>query len=150
MTVVLLVDLEGVLFNNAQRLHLFKAAQWAEYETSFPDDTVYPVMSQFLSSVYWSTFELVIVTGRYQKYYDQTVEQMRKVNIHPEHLLMRDNFDIPKTKEPELKLQLLDEIKRLYPEPGTMFIALEDRDDVVEAYRNAGIECWQVRNGSIG
>lgn len=150
MTCVLMVDLEGAITDNSHRLHFMKAGDWDEYERLAIEDPCHPHFAMFLSSVYWSTFELVVVTGRYEKYREETRKQLKGFNIYPEHLLMRDNFDMPQTKEPALKLAYLEEIRALYPEQDTVIIALEDRDDVVEALRNAGIECWQVRNGAIG
>jgi len=143
-----MVDLEGALTDNAHRLHFMKAGDWDEYERLAPKDPCHPFICEFLSSVYWSTFELVVVTGRYEKYREETRKQLAAFNVHPDHMLMRDNFDIPKTKEPALKLAYLEQVRELYPD--ATIIALEDRDDVVEALRNAGIECWQVRNGAIG
>jgi hypothetical protein len=145
-----MVDLEGAMTDNAHRLHFMKAGEWDEYERLAVEDPCYPHFTEFLSSVYWTTFELVVVTGRYEKYREATRKQLASFKVFPSHLLMRDNFDIPKTKEPALKLAYLEEIRALYPEQDTVIIALEDRDDVVEALRNAGIECWQVRNGAIG
>lgn len=150
MTCILMVDLEGSITDNAHRLHLMKAGDWDAYEAAGPEDPCHKHIKEFLSSVYWATFELVVVTGRYEKYYERTRAQLAKSRIFPSHILMRDNFDIPKTKEPILKLGFLERVRELYPEPETVIIALEDRDDVVEALRNAGIECWQVRNGSLG
>jgi beta-phosphoglucomutase-like phosphatase (HAD superfamily) len=150
MTCVLMVDLEGAITDNAHRLHHMKSGDWETYEALAPEDPCHPHIKEFLSSVYWATFELVVVTGRYEKYYERTRSQLAEAKIYPSEILMRDNFDIPKTKEPELKLGFLAKVRELYPDPGTVIIALEDRDDVVEALRNAGIECWQVRNGAQG
>lgn len=150
-TCVLIVDLEGTITDNAHRLHLMKGGEWEEYELAAPNDPVHPFINAFLKSLYWSYCQLVVVTGRYEKYREETRKQLAAADIYPDHMLMRDNLDIPKTKEPALKLAYLEEIKNLYcAEPDTAFIALEDRDDVVEALRNAGIECWQVRNGALG
>lgn len=150
-TCVLVVDLEGSITDNAPRLHLMKAGLWNEYEQAGPDDPVHPFIRTFLASLYWSHCQLVVVTGRYEKYREATRKQLAAADIYPDHIFMRENFDIPKTKEPELKLAFLEQIRNLYcADPDTALIALEDRDDVVEAYRNAGIECWQVRNGAIG
>lgn len=151
MTVVLIVDLEGTITDNAHRLHFMKAGKWDEYEVAAIQDPVHPHIKKFLGSLYWSHAQLVIVTGRYEKYREETRKQLAAADIFPDHLLMRESFDIPKTKEPALKLAFLEQIKNLYcADPDAAFIALEDRDDVVEALRNAGIECWQVRNGAIG
>jgi len=148
---ILMVDLEGVVTDNSHRLHLMKSGDWDAYEEAALEDPCHPTFRKFLNSINWTTFEIVLVTGRYEKYRHRTYEQLKKFGIYPEHLLMRDNFDIPKTKEPELKLQFLEEVRRIYADyPNAAIIAMEDRDDVVEALRNAGIDCWQTRNGQPG
>lgn len=148
---VLAVDLEGVILDNSHRLHLMRAGQWDEYEAEALNDTCHKAFRVFLNSINWTTFEIVVWSGRYEKFRHRTYEQLKSFGIFPEHVLMRDDLDIPKTKEPELKLQYVEEIKALYADTDDiLIIALEDRDDVVEALRNAGIECWQTRNGQPG
>lgn len=152
MTVVLCVDLEGVLTNNDHRLHLMRAGDWDAYEVAALEDPCNPTFIAFLGSLQWTTFDIIVWTGRYEKYRHRTYEQIKRFGFYPDNVLMRDDLDIPKTKEPELKLQYLHTIREMYAEslePVTI-IALEDRDDVVEALRNAGIDCWQVRNGQPG
>jgi hypothetical protein len=85
---------------------------------------------------------------RYQQWEFQTNAWLGKYGIYPDWVMYRDKYDIPKTKEPILKMQYLEEIRRNYGDGH--YLALDHKDDVVEAYRNAGVECWQVRNGVLG
>lgn len=146
--VVLMVDLEGCITDNAPRLHHMRGGDWETYEELGPQDPVLPHFAEFLASLYWARTQLVVVTGRYEKYRAATVKQLGMADVHPDELLMRDNLDIPKTKEPELKLNMLEQVRKLYPD--AIIIAMEDNDKVVEALRNAGVDCWQVRNGAVG
>lgn len=151
--VVILVDLEGTLCDNRHRVDMFMAQEYEQYEDACGKDLPYPdvvaVLKSFCEDNTWIV--PIIVTGRSEKYENTTIEWLADhVPIDTLALYMRPEFDIPSTKEAELKLTMLANIKQDFMLPeGTVFIALEDKDEVVEAYRNAGVFCWQVRNGVI-
>lgn len=148
--IVLLVDLEGTLCNNAGRVELFMSQEWEEYEDACGRDIAYPEIVEFLQNVS-DVAQVIIITNRSEKYYGTTVDWFVSNDIGFDGIYMRPELDIPKTKEAELKLALFSKAVEENEWPkGTVFIALEDRDEVIEAYRNAGIFCWQVRNGVIG
>jgi hypothetical protein len=147
--IVFLCDLEGVIFDNSHRLHLWKANLWDEYDDACLADHPHNTICEFLRSL-TVLQEMIIVTGRSEKYRDRTLDQLQKLQIYPELVLFRPWYDIPKTKEAQIKLDFFnDTIKPMFGE-DRIYIALEDRDDCVEAYRNAGIDCWQIRNGQLG
>lgn len=151
MTLVIICDLEGVLTDNAHRLHLFKAGQWDEYESECVNDAPFTQTIKMVRTILElnESSILVVVTGRYPKWEQLTNQWLMDNRVYPDWVVYRDKFDIPKTKEPLLKEQMLAEIKNNYGEEYT-FLALDDKDDCVEMYRNAGIECWQVRAGVLG
>lgn len=151
--VVFIIDLEGTLCDNRHRVELYQAQEWEAYEHECGNDKPYPDVVELLQSFCEDNEWVVpvIITDRSETFYKHTLAWLTQhVPIESLPLYMRPYEDMPKTKEPELKLQLLERMKAEMDFPaGTIFIALEDKDDVVEAYRNAGIFCWQVRNGAI-
>lgn len=151
MTLVVIASLEGVLADNSHRQHLFKAGQWDEYEEECVNDLPYQQTIDTIRTLLSLEDDtiFVVVSGRYQRWDILTHEWMSRHKLYPDWVLYRDKYDIPKTKEPALKMQFLEEIRRNYGDDH-LFLALDHKDDVVEAYRNAGIECWQVRNGVLG
>ncbi len=148
MSLVVIASLEGVLADNSHRQHLFRAGQWDDYEAACVDDVPYAGTVEAVNLMLHGNYRFVITTVRYQRWEFQTNAWLSKHEIYPDWVMFRDKYDIPKTKEPILKMGYFEEIRRNYCD-GQHFLVLEHRDDVVEAYRNAGIECWQIRNGVL-
>lgn len=148
--IVFVCDHVGVIADNSHRLHLFQANLWGEYDEAFVDDAPIEPFCSIMSGLQFQGNELVVVTGISEIFYGGLEDWYMKHQITPEAIYMRPWSDIPKTKEPEFKLAVFNEqIKPKYAD-DTAFVVLDDRDDVVAAFRNAGIECWQVRNGAVG
>lgn len=150
MPILFIVDLEGVIANNEARVDLFMSGEYDEYDEAFASDKVHADIARFISVMRLNNHYVVIFCCRDHKYYGGTVDWLIKNDVDYFSLKMRPEFDYPKTKEPELKLRLYKELLEEFPWMTDMqTIVLEDRDEVIEAYRNAGLTCWQIRNGSI-
>ena len=87
---------------------------------------------------------IIALTGRNERYRKITEDWLHDQLISPDYLLMRPDDDF--TSDHILKPQMLTEWRMEHPDVGIAFI-LEDRDKVVEAWRNLGYNAWQVRPG---
>jgi hypothetical protein len=95
-----------------------------------------------------ATYTIIACTGRSEAQRKPTEAWLRERGIdHFETILMRPNGD--NTPDHQLKLRLVDEHfgSREAALEAVDFI-LDDRDRVVEAFRDAGFTCWQVQAGS--
>lgn len=151
--VVIIIDLEGTLCDNRHRVDLWLAQEYEEYEHACGNDKPYEDVVELLKSFCEDNDWVipVVITDRSEFFYAHTLAWLSQhVPVERLPLFMRPVIDIPKTKEAELKISLFEKMKaEMELPPGTVFIALDDKDEVVEAYRNAGVHCWQVRNGAI-
>lgn len=143
------VDLDGTLFNHDHRVHLAHAKQWDTYHALLTDDKVNPDVEFFLNRMVPSWVNIVYCTGRSEPWRNRTIEHMRKSGVPaPDALLMRphDNWQ----PDHELKPKMLEQHfgGREMTLECVMFV-LDDRDKVVEAWRNYGLPCWQVRSGGF-
>jgi hypothetical protein len=89
---------------------------------------------------------IVGLTGRNERYRMMTLRWLDKHGIALDTLLMRpdDNYQSDHELKPEmLDLWLIDEGRT----HSDVWFILEDREKVVEAWRNLGHDCWQVRPG---
>ena len=144
----IVVDLDGTLFDHDHRIDFAKSKDWEGYHSRLGlDETHTDVL--WLLKVVPNYVQIVFCTGRPEKWRAATISHMRKHDIIiPDELLMRPDNDFSKDSilKPALlegffggKQATLDNVK----------FVLDDRDSVVEAWRNYGLVCWQVRQGSF-
>ena len=142
---IVIFDLDGTLADIEHRVHLAEAKQWGEFHKAGVHDTPHQEACE-LFCMLQDSYELIIVTGRNERYRKQTILWLEDVaGLYPDEILMRPDDDF--TPDYELKPRLLKE--HLGEEfPHRVLLIFEDRDRVVEEWRNLGLVCYQVRNGS--
>lgn len=141
---VIVVDLDGTLCNSRHREHLAAAGQWDEFHSGLSEDEPWndvKLLIDLLGQI--EPYVIVGLTGRNEKFRLATLQWLDDQEIVLDALLMRHNDDY--RSDHELKPAMLEEFL-LQPTERVWFI-LEDRDKVVEAWRNLGYNCWQVRPG---
>jgi hydroxymethylpyrimidine pyrophosphatase-like HAD family hydrolase len=145
---LIVCDLDGTLYDHEQRVHLAKAKKWDEYHANSLDDRPNPLVADLLHAMQHRC-SIVFLTGRDALYEDHTHEWIDlNLSLDDYHLIMRPKGDF--TPDVELKSQLFAEW--LGDNPGYYqheILFLEDRDRVVEMWRNAGYQCWQVQPGDF-
>lgn len=141
-------DLDGTLCNEAHRSQ-FAGVEWDEYHKRCVDDTpfedVIRVLDLLTSSIV--PIGLMIITGRTEPYREVTRQWLDKHQVHPDVLFMRpvDNYE----KATILKVSQLEGFfgsKEAALEK--VLLCLDDSDRVVQAWRDYGLACWQVRSRS--
>lgn len=146
MTKIVVIDMDGTLCNSAHREHLARAGQWDEFHSLLMEDQPWPdvqLLIEHLDS--WDTL-VVGLTGRNQRYHNQTINWLAEHDIGLDALLMRPDDDY--RSDHELKPELLDEYLAATGRTASdVWFILEDRDKVVAAWRDKGFNCWQPRAG---
>jgi FMN phosphatase YigB (HAD superfamily) len=141
---IVVVDLDGTLCDTRFREHHAQNKEWDEFNRRCPEDTPHEDVRWLLGilgRLPQEQVQIVALTGRDEKYHTQTMNWLVQHMIAVDELIMRPAHDY--TSDHELKPRLL--LQR-YKKEQVAFI-LEDRDRVVEAWRNLGFNCWQVRVG---
>jgi FMN phosphatase YigB (HAD superfamily) len=144
MTKVVVVDLDGTLCNSGHRDHLAQAREYDAFNARLVDDLPHDDVKWLLdviSRLPAEEVQIIALTGRSEKFRKLTLEWFMKHGIAIDDLIMRPEHDY--TSDHELKPRMLEEhVAR----KDVLFI-LEDRERVVEAWRNLGYNCWQCRVG---
>ncbi len=161
----IVVDLDGTLCDSAHREHLARAKEWDEFHAGIPDDLPHWDVVDLLTVLDCSLntmvadLEVIALTGRNERYRLTTEAWLNKHRIKVDHLLMRPNDDW--RSDHELKPQLLlafssggdlpssdqENFEAMEQAKRKVWFILEDRDKVVEAWRNLGFRCWQTQPG---
>lgn len=159
----IVVDLDGTLCDSAHREHLARAKEWDEFHAGIPDDLPHWDVVDLLTVLDCSLntmvadMEVIALTGRNERYRLTTEAWLNKHRIKVDHLLMRPNDDW--RSDDLLKPKLLVDFAAGCPAEQVwsqehiedakrkVWFILEDRDKVVEAWRNLGFRCWQTQPG---
>lgn len=149
----IIVDLDGTLCDCSHRVHLAQAKEWDEFHKGIAEDKVREDVAAFLDAIHErGLHDVLLCTGRNEAYRTQTIKWLRDNGIDKgiwkwfNDLLMRpkDSHE----SDDVLKVRLVDEyfggrenaLKRVA-------FVLDDRDKVVQSFRDAGFRCWQVSAG---
>ena len=144
----IVVDLDGTLCDCSHRVHWAQAKQWDKFHAGIMEDKLIEPVAHALD---WlsSNYEVALCTGRDSRHFDATMHWLEQngCNEFVSTLIMRPENDY--SPDHELKPRMLFEFfgSKEQALKEVEFI-LDDRDKVVEAWRNHGFHCWQVAAGS--
>ncbi len=145
---VVVCDLDGTLCDHSARVDLAQANDWDAFHARCHEDKPNRDVVTALSLIYHSKLEADIyaLTGRNERYRKKTLDWLSEHAPFFTEVLMRpdNNYE----SDHVLKLRMLEE-KLGGKEKVLERVAfvLEDRDKVIEAFRNYGLSTWQVRLG---
>lgn len=143
---VLITDLDGTLYNSAARQHLAQAGQWDDFHKASSTDAPNMDILRLLEIIWSSGYAVVGATGRNERYREITVRWLAKHGVLLDALLMRPDNDF--SSDAVIKLKQVDDWLRDNDRTRSDILAvLEDREKMVDAWRAAGVPCWQVREG---
>jgi hypothetical protein len=123
---------------------------WPAFFKACADDTPLQTTINAINALYIGMrvsgvhAEIWIASGRSGEVLEETVEWLKEHIGQVDHLLMRKEGDY--TPDDELKKSWLD--KGIIPKER-IFCVFEDRDRVVQMWRNEGLTCYQVAPGDF-
>jgi hypothetical protein len=140
-----IVDLDHTLCDATHRQHLGQAGDWEGFHSQCKHDEPHADVRWLLDLLPDDVFVLA-VTGRSDPHWKATIDWLNKHSIRVDDILMRPQFNY--VPDHELKLSMTEEYfgSKEAVLQNVIFV-LDDRDKVVEAWRNYGLPCWQVRPG---
>jgi phosphoglycolate phosphatase-like HAD superfamily hydrolase len=156
MRKTIVVDLDGTLSDARYRVHLAQIGQWHDFHVMGADDPVHEDVAELIAAIVPIDYRVIILTGRNEAYRGLTEKWLREhaLSGYIDALLMRPDWDY--TPDRDLKPRLLSEWhaaqqrhlghEEVDVKSAVAFI-LEDRDGMVERWRELGFNCWQVRHG---
>jgi len=131
----IICDLDGTLTDCRWRLHWAKSKNWEVFHAGIPNDNAVNsilILIQELQSN--DDNSIIFVTGRPEKYKNTTCQWLMKFDLDCSNLFMRKDNDF--RPDYVVKLELLEEVIQKGFQPT---LAIEDKFEVAEAYRKAGL-----------
>lgn len=138
----IIVDLDGTLCDMDHRRHFLVDKNWNDFfdhlDQDTLNDTVYNVVMLLKKQ---QSCRIILMTGRPNAYREKTIAWLQKYGVEFDMLLMRQDKDY----RPDYIVKM--ELYEKYVKPiFCVTIVFDDRNSVVKAWRQAGLQCWQVND----
>jgi hypothetical protein len=143
----IVIDLDGTLANCEHRQQHAQNGDWDMFHSLLAGDRPYADVAWLLSCMH-GEYQVVAVTGRNEAhrsatlnwFHEQGIGQIDVILMRPDNDYTPDHILKPRMLEVYIgsKQETLDEV----------IFVLDDRDKVVDAWREYGLNCWQVRQGT--
>ena len=147
MEKAIIIDIDGTLSDSNHRKHFVEGEEkdWTSFNESMIVDKPNVWCKKIVSAmVDQHDVEVLLITGRFEKYKDFTEDWLYRYSIPYEKLWMRPDED--HQPDTELKQKIYEEhIKDKYE----VIFAIDDRKRVVDMWRKLGIICLQCAEGNF-
>lgn len=130
----IIVDIDGTVAHMNWR----SPYDYSKVSTDTLDEVVHGIVSTLESN-----YEIIFVSGRKAECMDETVEWLSNHFTFPISLHMRANGD--NRCDTIVKREILEELIKEY----YIVASLDDRNRVVNMWRESGIKCLQVQEGNF-
>jgi FMN phosphatase YigB (HAD superfamily) len=143
---VIVFDIDGTLANiEHRREHVQNGRRnWKKFNEKMVDDTPYADIVWLFQTLDRDCI-MVIASGRGEEDREKTENWLNAHSIHCDKLYMRPAKD--NRKDSIIKKEILDQIVKDYGVKP--FMVFDDRNQVVDMWRENGIRCCQVAPGDF-
>lgn len=132
----IIYDMDGTL---ACMEGIRKPFDWKECINDKPRWTVINMLNK-----YSEDYDIVIMSGRDSICRPETEQWLKAYGVKYDYLFMRKEGD--ERSDPIIKEELFNEYVK--PHVNVIFV-VDDRQRMVDHWRNMGVECWQVQSGDF-
>ena len=140
------IDLDGTLCDSRHREQYARDKEWERFHSLLLQDKPWRDVQHLMDCLDFIGTTIVILTGRSEGWGAATNQWLLEHKIVGDTLLMRPEGDW--RPDTELKPALLEKwMKESGCTKDDCLFIVEDRDKMVEEWRNRGYQCWQVRSG---
>lgn len=144
----IIVDLDGTLCDCSHRVHWAQAKEWDSFHSGIMEDEMNEDVFTAIKCLS-NCCNILVCTGRDERQILVTQRWMNQKGVSQfiDQMIFRPEGDF--TPDHELKPRMVAEFfgGEEAAKEAVLFV-LDDRDKVVEAWRNSGYKCWQVQVGS--
>ena len=146
MSKIIVFDIDGTLANIEHRRQYVanKPKNWYAFNAAMKYDTVNEDIANLLDIFVDKGYVIILCSGRGEETRAVTEQWLQDNNLLYQKLYMRPAKDY--RPDYVIKLELLEQIRKDYGEPYMWF---DDRNQVVDAIRAAGVRVCQVAEGNF-
>lgn len=142
---VVVVDMDGTIADASRREAKFLRRKKKDWPGFFRDMENDPPIKEILARVHElaETHDIVILTGRPEKYRPQTESWLKKYKVTPVEVLMRRSGD----SRPDFEAK--GALMRDLLERRAVIMALDDREPVCQQYTALGVRCIVIESNNL-
>ena len=146
MNKTIIFDIDGTLANCNHRRHFVegKKKDFDSFYACMGVDTPDKEVINLSRLYYADNWNIIICTGRPESYRKITEEWLNSYDVAYDRLYMRSE-DMKYDPDYAVKQLMLKEIQKEHQ----VYIAVDDRQQVVDMWRRNGILCFQVADGNF-
>jgi predicted secreted acid phosphatase len=147
MKKIIIMDIDGTLANITHRRAYvqLRPKNWPAFNRAMVKDTIYPdILWMYNVLKNQEDTMMFFASGRGEENRDITVKWLADIGVEYRHLYMRPAHD--HRQDNIIKFEILEQIRHEYGEP---FMVFDDRDQVVNMWRENGVRCMQVAPGDF-
>lgn len=147
MSLDIIVDLDGTLCNCEHRVHYVQSnpKNWPAFYAGIKHDKVNQDIYQVVGALAFNANRIILCSGRDSEHREATISWLNNYVFFPwEKLYMRKERDY--RPDSIVKLELLEEMRKDGFSPT---LAIDDRQQVVDAFRGAGLRVLQCAPGNF-
>ena len=144
---IILCDIDGTLATIGDRAKILEKdklteKEYYEFNAQSESSSCIEDIANIIRNLKDAETKIYLITAREKKWKKITQSWLKLNEIPYDNLLMRNDGD--KNSDADVKLKIVKE----YVNPKRVWFVLEDRDDVVQMYReDLGLTCLQVNKG---
>ena len=144
---IILCDIDGTLATIGDRAKILEKDKltekdYDEFNARSAASSCIQDIANIIRNLKDAETKIYLITAREKKWKKITQSWLKLNEIPYDNLLMRNDGD--KNSDADVKLKIVKE----YVNPKRVWFVLEDRDDVVQMYReDLGLTCLQVNKG---
>jgi phosphoglycolate phosphatase-like HAD superfamily hydrolase len=133
----IIVDIDGTLSDSRHRLHHMeqKPKNRDAFHAAFPQDQPIKAVVAIVNALA-DDYSIVLLTGRPDRYRDGTQDQMDGFGVIYDELHMRPAGDTQGNASYKFGV-----LQQLRARGHDVFLAIDDRPDIVNMWRSNGIHC---------
>ncbi len=137
-------DLDGTLalIGHRRKYITGKKKNWNRFFEECDKDTPNMPVIKMNKLLYDAGYKVIILSGRSRQVEDKTFKWLNENNVKYHMILMREKNDF--TPDEVLKKDWLDTLEK-----EKILCVFDDRDKVVNMWRNNNITCFQVAEGEF-
>lgn len=137
----IIVDIDGTIADVSHRVSLIP--DWDAFNAACPEDKPYSNMVKLVAHLS-DFYNVLLLTGRSAAFRGPTKKWLLENKVHYNELRMRPETDFT----PDIEVKWAEAVKFFGEDVGAkVAFVFEDRDRVVQMWRDRGLTCLQPRAG---
>lgn len=136
----IILDLDGTLCDCEHRVHFMRERpkRREEFHSACVHDSVIPASKAIIDMAEEKGIRVILLSARPIRFKPQTEDWLKRNHIHYDQLILSSH---PELNDPDYKIKMYKELIEPFNE---VIFTVDDRDTVVQMWRQNGLTCLDI------